>query len=104
MPFSELDRQNREIDQARTLYQVVLDAFPNNKRAQQALASLEKPKPILSDAINPSQEELNALTTLYKRGQLTEVADQVRALVVKFPSSFALGIYGERPIRGSEIT
>ena len=60
-----------EIDQARTLYQVVLDAFPNNKRARQALASLEKPKPILSDAINPSQEELNALTTLYKRGQLT---------------------------------
>ena len=33
-----------EIEEAQKLYQVVLQAFPKNKRAQQGLAALNKPK------------------------------------------------------------
>ena len=33
-----------EIEEAKKLYQAVLQAFPKNKRAQQGLAALNKPK------------------------------------------------------------
>ena len=80
-----------EVDQARLLYKMVLDAFPNNNRAQQALAALDQSKPVVSTkAANPPQEALDTLVALYTKGQLSAVAEQAQVLTSDFPSSFLL--------------
>ena len=46
-----------EVDQARLLYKNILDAFPNSKRAQQALTTLNEPKSVVSNkGTNPPQD------------------------------------------------
>lgn len=79
-----------EVDQARALLKAVLDAFPNNKRAQQVMADLNRPTADASAATNPPPDQMNALIALYNSGQLAAVAKRARALVENFPSSFAL--------------
>ena len=80
-----------EVDQARLLYKTILDAFPNNKRAQIALAALDKPKPhVIKKDVNPPQDQLEALNELYKTGQLSAAVDKAQLLVLDFPSSFLL--------------
>ena len=49
-----------KIEEAIILYQMVLDAFPNNKRAQQGLASLNKPQATFGNK-NPPQDIINQL-------------------------------------------
>ena len=68
-----------EFEEAQKLYQVVLQAFPKNKRAQQGLAALNKPKqPATSQG--PPQETINKLVNLYNQGQLTAVVEQAQVL------------------------
>ena len=58
-----------EITEAQKLYQSVLLAFPQNKRAQEGLVALNKLKqnhPIQ----NPSQEAINQLVNLYNQDNL----------------------------------
>ena len=80
-----------EVDQARMLYKAILDAFPNNKRAQQALTALDKPNTVVSNkGTNPPQDQLDALVELYNKGQLSAAVDKAQLLVLDFPSSFLL--------------
>jgi protein O-GlcNAc transferase len=80
-----------EVDQARVLYRTILDAFPNNKRAQQAIAALDQSKPVVSSkGANPPQDQWDRLVALYNTGQLSAVVKKVRLLVSDFPSSFLL--------------
>ena len=85
-----------EVDQARLLYKTILDAFPNNKRAQQALAVLNEPKSVVSNkGTNPPQDQLDALVELYNKGQLSAAVEKAQLLVSDFPSSFLLwNIFG----------
>ena len=53
-----------EIEEAQKLYQAVLQAFPQNKRAQQGLAALNKPKQNNAIKIAP-HETVNQLINLY---------------------------------------
>ena len=80
-----------EFDQARLLYKMVIDAFPNNKRAQQALAALDKPKTVVSNKdANPPQDQLGVLVALYNKGKLSSAVEKAQLLVLDFPSSFVL--------------
>ena len=76
-----------EIEEAQKLYQAVLQAFPKNKRAQQGLAALSKPKQS-SATQGPPQEEINQLINLYNQGQLVVAAEQAQALTVQYPEAF----------------
>jgi tetratricopeptide (TPR) repeat protein len=77
-----------EVDQALLLYKTIIDIFPNNKRAQQALASLNQPKPVVSNkGTNPPQNQLEALFSLYNKGQLSAALEKAQLLVVGYPSS-----------------
>ena len=49
-----------EIETAQKLYQIVLQAFPNNKRAQEGLAALNKPKQSAATQ-GPPQDTINQL-------------------------------------------
>ena len=78
-----------EFEEAQKLYQVVLQAFPKNKRAQQGLAALNKPKqPATSQG--PPQETINKLVNLYNQGQLTAVVEQAQGLTEQYPKAFII--------------
>ena len=64
-----------EIEDAKKLYQSVLQAFPKNVRAQQGLAALSKPNQNDVPQTVP-QEIIDRLVALYNRGQLTALVDQ----------------------------
>ena len=78
-----------EIDEAQKLYNAVLQAFPKNKRAQQGLAALNKPKqPAVTQG--PPQETINQLINLYNQGQLVAVIEEANTLTAKYPDAFLI--------------
>ena len=68
-----------ELEEAKKLYQAVLQAFPKNKRAQQGLAALNKPRQPAATQ-SPPQETINQLLNLYNQGQFLTVVEQAQAL------------------------
>ena len=56
-----------ELDQARKLYQSVLESFPKNLRAKQGLLAL---KHIKEEDSNSIEKEISELLNIYKKGQL----------------------------------
>ena len=76
-----------ELDQARRLYQSVLESFPKNLRAKQGLLAL---KHIKEEDSNSIEKEISELLTLYKKGQLMSVVKQAQKLSSKFPNSIML--------------
>ena len=79
--------KNNEVIEAKKLYQVILQAFPKNLRAQQELTSLNKLKQY-SDVQNPPQEIVNQLVKLYKKAQFSEVVKQAQAITDQYPEAF----------------
>jgi protein O-GlcNAc transferase len=67
-----------ELEEARAVYAAVLEAFPNNKRAKLALASLDQPK------------EFDRLISLYSAGRTQDVIWEGTSLLEEFGSSFVL--------------
>ena len=76
-----------EIEEAQKLYRDVLQAFPKNKRAQQGLAVLNKPKKSTVTQ-GPPQDTINRLINLYNQGQLGAVVEQAKALTLQYPDAF----------------
>ena len=81
--------QKGEIEEARQLYNDVLQAFPKNKRAQQGLAALHKPKQSTVTQ-GPAQETINQLINLYNQGQLGAVVEQAKDLTLQYPDAFVV--------------
>ena len=79
--------QKGEIEDAKKLYQTILQAFPKNKRAQQGLAVLNKPKQAATSQTLP-QEVINHLINLYNHGQLSQVVEQAQSLTQQYPEAF----------------
>ena len=63
-----------EIVEAQNLYRAVLQAFPTNKRAQKALATLTKLKQSTATQGMP-QEIISRLIDLYNQSKLEEVIE-----------------------------
>ena len=83
-----------EIEAAQKLYQADLQTFPKNKRVQQGLAALNKPKQSTITQ-GPPQETINQLVNLYNQGQLTAVIEQAEVLTEQYPKVFfVLNILG----------
>ena len=76
-----------KIEEAKKLYQTILQAFPKNKQAQQGLAVLNKPKQPATTQ-SPPQEVINQLINLYNQGQLAQVVEQAQALTEQYPEAF----------------
>ena len=78
-----------EISEAKKLYQAVLLAFPQNKRAQEELAVLSYYRQD-SATNNPPQETVNQLANLYNQGQLASVVEQAQILIKQYPQAFII--------------
>ena len=75
-----------EIEEAQKLYQAVLQAFPQNKRAQKGLAALNKPKQFtVTQSI--SQDIIEKLLSLYNQGQLAAAVEQATGLKEQYPEA-----------------
>ena len=73
-----------ELAEAQKLYEVILQNFSNNIRAQQGLASLIKNNQ--NNVIqNPPQEVVSQLVNLFNQGQFAVVAEQSKILTKQYP-------------------
>lgn len=79
-----------EIDQAFSLYKGVLEAFPKNARAQQALAKLSQLRQAAQASLNPTKKQVEGLVALYNQGQFAALAETGAQLVQRYPGSFVL--------------
>ena len=78
-----------KIHEAQRLYEDVLQAFPKNKRAQQGLAALDKPKQPNATQ-SPPQEAINQLINLYKQGKFSATVEQAQALTRHYPNALVI--------------
>ena len=75
-----------ELAEAQKLYEVILQNFSNNIRAQQGLASLIKNNQ--NNVIqNPPQEVVSQLVYLFNQGQFAVVAEQAKILTKQYPTA-----------------
>jgi protein O-GlcNAc transferase len=78
-----------ETAEAQALYANILQAFPNNKKAQQGFASLGGGQRSAAEQ-DPLQAVIDQLMSLYKQGQLEAVVAQAQDFTVQFPKAIAL--------------
>ncbi|MDB3878568.1 tetratricopeptide repeat protein [Amylibacter sp.] len=75
-----------EISEAQKLYQAALQAFPNNKKLQHGLLTLNKNNQSISNQ-SPSQEIINQLISVYDQRQFTETEEQATIFTKKYPEA-----------------
>lgn len=80
--------RKKEFQKAQLLYQEVLRAFPNNKRAKQGLAKLGH-APGMPDH-SPDQNTVDHLITLFDQGKLALVVEHAEQLTRQFPNAFTV--------------
>ena len=78
-----------EILEAQKLYKVVLDAFPNNKKAKLMLANLDKSFQN-SKVKKPPSNIINQLVALYNQGHLSLVIEHCQRFIGQFPDAFII--------------
>ena len=77
------------IIEAQKLYRKVLDAFPNNKKAQISLTKLNKSQQN-KNIKKPPQNIINQLVALYNEGQFLLVVKHCQKLINQFPDTFII--------------
>ena len=80
--------KNGEILLAKKLYQSILETFPNNKRAQQALTALNISNQ--SALQNNHLKAIDQLIILYNQGQFSSVVEQAQILTEEYPKIFII--------------
>ena len=78
-----------EILEAQKLYKVVLDAFPNNKKAKLMLANLDRLFQN-GNVKEPPSNIINQLVALYNQGHFSLVVENCQRLVSQFPDAFII--------------
>ena len=78
-----------KIQEAQKLYQIVLQAFPKNKQAQQGLDALNISKQSIATQRLP-QETVNQLLNLYNQGQLVATVERANTLTEQYPEAFVV--------------
>ena len=78
-----------EVAEAQTLYATILQAFPNNKKAQKGLTALGRGQRSVTEQV-PPQLVIDQLINLYNQGKLDVVIEQAQNLTAQYPDSAAL--------------
>lgn len=76
-----------EIAEARKLYELVLQTYPENKLAQKGLSAIDAPTQTLTNQ-DLSQKIINQLIILYNQGQLLILVEKAQALIKEYPEAF----------------
>ena len=75
--------KKNEVTEAQKLYEAVLHAFPKNKRAQQALAGLKRPKQkFITQSVHI--KAIDQLINIYNQGQFKNFSYYVQWIISPF--------------------
>ena len=75
--------------EAKKLYEDILEKFPKNSRVEQALAELKSSHQSVFNQ-QPPQKIIDGLSRLLRQGQLLEVVEQATDFTKRYPNSFVL--------------
>ena len=78
-----------EIEEAKNYYKIVLDLYPNNKRAQLGLINLKKSHQSIN-IINPSENTIKQIINFYNQGQFQLVIEHCQKLLKQHPKAFVI--------------
>ena len=78
-----------KIEEAKNIYELVLKAFPKNKRAQEGLANLAKFNQNFGPQDVP-QDKVEQLISFYKQGQMATTVNLAQELLSQYPEQFIL--------------
>lgn len=76
-------------EEARLIYQDILDKFPKNKKAQQGFATLNAQQ-THNRIQTPAQETVNQLMNSYNQGDLVSVVEEAQTLIKQYPDAFMI--------------
>ena len=76
-------------EEARLIYQDILDKFPKNKKAQQGFTTLNAQQTHNRIQI-PAQETVNQLMNSYNQGDLVSVVEEAQTLIKQYPDAFMI--------------
>ena len=77
-----------KVEDAKRVYENILETFPGNKRAKEGLALLGKTNPVSES--QPTQSEIEILIALYNQGLFSEVISKSNSLLKLHPGSVTL--------------
>ena len=78
-----------QYQEAKKLYEDILEKFPKNSRVEQALAELKSSHQSVTNQ-QPPQKIIDGLSRLLRQGQLLEVVEQATDFTKSYPNSFVL--------------
>jgi len=78
------------IDEARQLYLSVLEAFPQNQQAKKGLKALQQGQVNKKMSSGPPQAQIDAVISLYSRGQIQEALNASETLIKDYPNTSLL--------------
>ena len=84
------------IDEARQLYHSVLEAFPQNQQAKKGLKALQKGQVNKKNPSGPPQAQIDAVISLYSRGQIQEALSASQMLIKNYPNKIGRASCRER--------
>ena len=89
--LSQAEEYNKrgDFEKAQKLYKEILRVFPQNKKAQQGLAALNKP-PRSNVSLGPPQAAINQLINFYNQGLLEIVSEKANTLAKQYPGAFMI--------------
>ena len=76
-----------QLDEARQLYHRVLDVYSQNQQAKKGLKALQKGQRNKKNSSNPPQAQIDAVISLYSRGQVQEALSASETLVKDYPTT-----------------
>jgi tetratricopeptide (TPR) repeat protein len=79
-----------EIEEARKLYSMVLETYPQNKQAKKGLKTLQYIKEVKKNQSHPLPAQVDFVIALYSQGKIQEAFDSVETLIKDFPSEALL--------------
>jgi tetratricopeptide (TPR) repeat protein/2-polyprenyl-3-methyl-5-hydroxy-6-metoxy-1,4-benzoquinol methylase len=76
-----------QLDEARQLYQRILEAFPQNQQAKKGLKALQKGQVDKKNPSVPPQAQIDAVISLYSQGQIEEALKKSETLINDYPNT-----------------
>ena len=75
-----------ETDEARQLYTMLLQTFPQNQRARRGLKALQDTT-LQNNYSSPTKAQIDTVIALYSKGQIREALDALNVLITQYPTA-----------------
>jgi tetratricopeptide (TPR) repeat protein len=77
-------------EEAAKLYNTILATYPQNQQAKKGLKSLRSAKILKNNWLDPPQNQIDLIFTLFTQGRIQEVLNAINVLIKNYPNSSVL--------------